>query len=118
MTTPSLLLTIAALLAYALAPGINVLQRVMPRFLAILIMYLLVLGAMSFLVYLIVTTAIEQISSLAITIQKCSRPVVPGNSRLSSRRYTPWASRKNKSRRFVARSAADSKGLQAVRFLF
>ena len=38
-----LLLVVAALLAYALAPGVKLLERVMPRFLAILIMYIIVL---------------------------------------------------------------------------
>jgi predicted PurR-regulated permease PerM len=69
-----LILTIAALLAYALAPGVKVLQRFMPRFLAILIMYLLVFGAISFLLYLIVTTAIEQVGSLASNVQKWLTP--------------------------------------------
>src|SRR5262249_51765183 len=69
-----LILTIAALLAYALAPGVNVLQRFMPRFLAILIMYLLVFGAISFLLYLTISTAIEQIGSLASNVQKWLTP--------------------------------------------
>ncbi len=73
-----LLLVIAALLAYALAPGVKVLQRFMPRFLAILIMYLLVLGAVSFLLYLIITTAIGQVSSLATNVQKLLSPTSTG----------------------------------------
>jgi predicted PurR-regulated permease PerM len=60
-----LLLTVAALLAYALAPAVKFLERGMPRFLAILIVYLIVLGAISALLYLIVSTAIGQISSLS-----------------------------------------------------
>ncbi len=60
-----LLLTVAALLAYALAPAVKLLERGMPRFLAILIVYLIVLGAISALLYLIVSTAIGQISSLS-----------------------------------------------------
>jgi len=60
-----LLLTMAALLAYALAPAVKVLERVMPRFLAILIVYLIVLGALSALLYLIVSTAIVQFASLS-----------------------------------------------------
>ncbi len=74
-----LLLAIAALLAYALAPSVKILQRFMPRFLAILIMYLLVLGAISFLLYLIVTTAIEEISSLASNVQKWLTPSSVGH---------------------------------------
>src|SRR5438309_9303879 len=60
-----LLLTMAALLAYALAPAVKFLERVMPRFLAILIIYLIVLGALSALLYLIVRTAIVQFVSLS-----------------------------------------------------
>ena len=60
-----LLLTMAALLAYALAPAVKLLERVMPRFLAILIVYLIVLGALSTLLYLIVRTAIVQVISLS-----------------------------------------------------
>ena len=60
-----LLLTFAALLAYALAPAVKLLQRVMPRFLAILLVYLVVLGALSALLYLIVRTAIVQVISLS-----------------------------------------------------
>src|SRR3989442_7633078 len=46
-----LLLAIAGLLAYALAPAVKLLQRVMPRMLAILIVYVLVLSGISFLCY-------------------------------------------------------------------
>jgi len=60
-----LILAIAALLAYALAPGVRILQRVMPRFLAILIMYLIVLGALSLLIYFIARAAIQQTVSFA-----------------------------------------------------
>ena len=74
-----LLLVIAALLAYALAPGVKVLQRFMPRFLAILIMYLLVLGAVSFLLYLIITTAIAQVGSLTSEVQKLLTPSSAGH---------------------------------------
>lgn len=72
-----LLLVIAALLAYALAPGIKVLQRFMPRFLAILIMYLVVLGAVSLLIYFIVTIAIGQVSSLTTYVQQLLTPKSP-----------------------------------------
>src|SRR6266568_6189570 len=60
-----LLLTFAALLAYALAPAVKLLERVMPRFLAILLVYLVVLGALGALLYLIVSTAIVQVISLS-----------------------------------------------------
>lgn len=69
-----LILAIAALLAYALAPGVKMLQRFMPRFLAILIMYLIVLGLLSSLIYLIVTTAIAQVGGLATSVQSLLTP--------------------------------------------
>jgi len=64
-----LLLTFAALLAYALAPAVKLLGRVMPRFLAILIVYLIVLGALGGLLYLIVSAAIAQVVSLSGYVQ-------------------------------------------------
>src|SRR5947209_16956553 len=64
-----LLLTFAALLAYALAPAVKLLERVMPRFLAILLVYLVILGALSALLYLIVRTAIVQVVSLSGYVQ-------------------------------------------------
>lgn len=63
------LLTIAALLAYSLTPVVQLLERLMPRFLAILIVYLVFLGILSALLYLIVRTAIVQFTSLSSYIQ-------------------------------------------------
>jgi predicted PurR-regulated permease PerM len=60
-----LLLAIASLLAFALAPAVKLLQRVMPRVLAILIVYLVVLIAFGFFVYLIVNTSVVQVGLLA-----------------------------------------------------
>lgn len=61
-------LVIAALLAFALAPAVKILQRIMPRFLAILVVYLLVLGLIVFVVYLIINTAIVQFASLSHSV--------------------------------------------------
>jgi len=69
-----LLLTFAALLAYALSPAVKLLEHVMPRFLAILIVYLLVLGAIVALLYLVVSTAIVQFVSLAAYVQHLISP--------------------------------------------
>ncbi len=60
-----LLFVIAALLAYALAPLVTLLERVLPRFVAILIVYLIVLGAVVGLLYLVVRSAIDQVTSLS-----------------------------------------------------
>jgi predicted PurR-regulated permease PerM len=69
-----LLLLIGALLAYMLAPGVKLLERVMPRFLAILIMYLVVMSAMSIVLYFIMRTAVEQVVSLSRVIQRMLTP--------------------------------------------
>ncbi len=60
-----LLLVIAALLAYALAPAVKFLRRFMPRILAILIVYLVVLSLLSLLIYLVVSTATIQVIALS-----------------------------------------------------
>ena len=60
-----LLLLIAALLAYVLAPLVKIFQKVMPRFIAILLVYLVVLGVISLLLYFITVTAIHQFDGLA-----------------------------------------------------
>lgn len=60
-----LILIIAALLAYALAPGVKFLRRFMPRILAILIVYLIVLGLLALLIYLVVSTATTQVIELS-----------------------------------------------------
>jgi len=60
-----LLLVIAMLLAYALSPLVTLLERVVPRFLAILLVYLIVLGGIGTLLYFIVRTTVDQIVSLS-----------------------------------------------------
>jgi predicted PurR-regulated permease PerM len=69
-----LLVIIASLLAFALYPGVKLLSRFIPRFLAILIMYLLVLGTLALLLYLIINTAIVQGSSLVKEVEVLLTP--------------------------------------------
>ncbi len=68
------LLIIATLLAYALAGVVKLFERVMPRYLAILVVYLLVLGAIVALLYLVVSTAIQQFVSLSAYVQHLLTP--------------------------------------------
>ncbi|GEM_PF-153167 len=65
VTKSLLLIIVAGLLAYALAPLVTLLHRFMPRFLAIVLVYLLVLAGVGGLLYLIARTAVEQITSLS-----------------------------------------------------
>ena len=60
-----LILVMAGLISYALLPLVELFQGVMPRPLAILIVYLVVLGILVFLFYLLIVTSIAQIASLA-----------------------------------------------------
>lgn len=73
-TRSLLVLTVAALLAFALRPAVRLLERVMPRFLAIIIIYLVALGGLSLLIYLIVNTTIIQIVSLVQNISLLQTP--------------------------------------------
>ena len=66
--TTLLLLVLSAVLAFALAPAVFFLQRWVPRFLAILLVYLLMLGVLGVLVYFIISSAIDQVHSLSIYI--------------------------------------------------
>lgn len=65
-----LVVVVAALLAFALAPAVKLLQRFMPRLLAVIIVYLVVLGSISLLLYAIISTSISQVAGLAANIQK------------------------------------------------
>lgn len=69
-----LILTIAILLAYALTPAVRLLGKVMPRFLAILIVYLVVLCGLSVIIYLVINTAIIQVGSLVAAVKTMLTP--------------------------------------------
>lgn len=74
ITQTIFLLIVAALLAYALTGVVKLFERVMPRFLAILIVYLLVLGGIVALLYLVASTAIQQFVSLSTYVQQLLTP--------------------------------------------
>ncbi len=60
----ALLLAIGAVLAYTIYPFVKLLQRFLPRPLAIAVVYLLVLGVLSMLVYVVIITFLDQVTSL------------------------------------------------------
>jgi predicted PurR-regulated permease PerM len=60
-----LVIIVATLLAFALAPAVKLLSRFIPRLIAILIVYLIVLSGISLLLYFIASTTIGQVSQLA-----------------------------------------------------
>jgi predicted PurR-regulated permease PerM len=83
---PLLLLIVAGLLAYALMPAVTLLSRYMPRWLAILLVYICIVSVLGGILYLIVSTAAEQISSLAgFVSQMLTSPASGENSPLVQR---------------------------------
>ncbi len=69
-----LILAIAGLIAYALLPLVKLFERVMPRFLAILLVYIVIFSGICLLLYFITLTAIDQIRSLTVYIQHLLTP--------------------------------------------
>src|SRR5215471_19958203 len=62
--TSVLVVLIAALIAYAIVPVVELFQRVMPRALAIFFAYLIVMLMLGAITYSIVNTAVFQVSAL------------------------------------------------------
>jgi predicted PurR-regulated permease PerM len=60
-----LIVGIAALLAYALTPAVNLFKRFMPQFFAIALVYLIVLGGIGALLYVIVQASVQQFTTLS-----------------------------------------------------
>lgn len=73
-----LLLIIAGLFAYALAPAVHFLEPFMPRFLAILIVYLVFLGLIIIFCYFAVITTIQQTREIVNAIRNLLTPVRDG----------------------------------------
>ncbi len=90
---PIVFMLFSMVLAYVLYPLVKILQRVMPRVVAILLVYLGVLLALSALGYYVVVTAIGQLTSLIQTIQteapKLLQYVQPAQNALNRIGITP-----------------------------
>lgn len=69
-----LILVLGAILAYALSPGVSLLERFMPRFLAIIIIYLGVLSVLGGVGYLVFTTALSEGTILLAKIKEIASP--------------------------------------------
>ena len=68
IATPVLLLFLATVLAYVLYPLVKLLSRYVPRALAILLAYVIVLVVLSCLLYFVLVAALEQVTSLVRTL--------------------------------------------------
>jgi predicted PurR-regulated permease PerM len=69
-----ILFAVGAILAVGVYPLVKIFERVMPRWLAILIVYIIILGTLGALLYWIITTAISQSSSFVDYIQSLLQP--------------------------------------------
>jgi predicted PurR-regulated permease PerM len=74
------MLAFAGLLAYSLAPAAKFLERVMPRTLAILLVFLIVLGALGVLLYVIAGAAVSQVIALSEYVQFLLTPGSAGQT--------------------------------------
>jgi predicted PurR-regulated permease PerM len=74
-----LMLAFAALLAYALSPGVALLSRLLPRWLAVTIMYVASLALLGTLGYIIVSTSASQLATLAKSLPTLLKQDSPTN---------------------------------------
>lgn len=80
VTRTLLIIAIAALLAYALAPLVGILRRVMPRWAAITLVYVGLIVVLATVSSLIVTSLIQQVTGLASKISAVLSPTHPGGA--------------------------------------
>ena len=72
------LLSIAAILAFALAPAVKLLQGRLPRLLAILLVYIIVFGGISVIIYFLIRAAVTQANDLKSQVESLLKPA-PGS---------------------------------------
>src|SRR5579859_3698756 len=68
ITTAILIFIVASLIAYAIIPIVDLCQRILPRALAIVLVYVVVLGLLGMILYFIIKTMVVQLSNLAQSI--------------------------------------------------
>lgn len=79
LTRALLILVLASLLAFAVTPAVRWLRRWMPGWLAITIVYLLALAFIGGLGFVIFSTAVAQLMSLARSLPSLLQPSTPGH---------------------------------------
>ena len=77
-----LLVAVGALLAYVIYPLVRLLQWIMPRFLAVIVVYLLVLATLGILFYFVTTTVVGQMDSLIGYVRSLINSGPNGNSQV------------------------------------
>ncbi|HLW02798.1 MAG TPA: AI-2E family transporter [Ktedonobacterales bacterium] len=74
-----LLISLAAVLAYALTPAVKLLDRWIPRSLAVILVYILALSALAGLAYFVFSTAVNQFSAFAQQLPGLVKASTPQN---------------------------------------
>jgi predicted PurR-regulated permease PerM len=69
-----ILVSIAAILAFALAPAVKLLQQRLPRLLSILLVYIIVFGGISVIIYFLIRAAVIQASELKSEVGSLLKP--------------------------------------------
>jgi predicted PurR-regulated permease PerM len=72
--TALLIFIVASLIAYAIIPVVELFQRVMPRALAIVAVYVIVFVLLGLIIYFIIKTMVAQLSTLANSIVQLLEP--------------------------------------------
>jgi predicted PurR-regulated permease PerM len=80
VTRTLLVVAIAALLAYALAPVVAILHRVMPRWTAVTLVYIVLMGLLAAISSLMVASVATQVAQLANQIAAAFSPSRPGGA--------------------------------------
>ena len=80
VTRTLVVVAIAALLAYALAPVVAVLHRVMPRWTAVTLVYIVLMGLLAAISSLMVASVATQVAQLANQIAAAFSPARPGGA--------------------------------------
>lgn len=78
VTETIFVIVIAGLLAYALAPLVTLFTRIMPRLLAVVLVYIVVLAGIGTLVYFVVSSALTQMIALSHSVGNLVTPTHPG----------------------------------------
>ena len=74
-----LLLSLAGVLAYALTPAVSLLDRWLPRSLAVILVYILALTALGVLAYFVFSTAVDQVTAFAQQLPELLKPSTAQN---------------------------------------
>jgi predicted PurR-regulated permease PerM len=85
-----LLLALAAVFAYGLSPVVNLLDRRLPRWLAIALVYLLAVALLGGLMFLVLDTLITQVTAFAGNLPELLKPGTPDHPSIFEQALQPF----------------------------